>query len=183
MGILDWTILGFLLLFIILGWRKGVVAALIQLGGYVATFFLVGHIFPLVQRSLLVKYQLAHGLATVASVVLILVLAVVVVKLTVYAFNRFIYAVKLSTFNKIVGAALGFGNGLLVIFIFMVMLDFIPSISTPLKNGENHRVYAGIDVLKEDMFSKLKLDERMKLITLPKLNKNTESIPEASKNK
>ncbi|MDD2228882.1 MAG: CvpA family protein [Candidatus Cloacimonetes bacterium] len=183
MGILDWIILGFLLLFAILGWRKGVAAALIQLCAYVATFFLAGHYFPLVQRSLLIKYHLARGIATVISIVLILVLVAVVVKLTIYACNRLIFAVKLSNINKAIGAALGFGNGLLVIIIFMVMLDFVPSISTPLKNGETHRVYAGIDVLKEDLFSKLKLTERMKLIKLPKINKTIYAVPEDTRNK
>ncbi len=39
----------------------------------------------------------------------------------------------------------------------------------PLKNGEKHRVYAGVNLVKEEIFTKLNLTERMKLIKMPKL--------------
>ncbi|HQP63257.1 MAG TPA: hypothetical protein PK713_04260 [Candidatus Cloacimonas sp.] len=51
----------------------------------------------------------------------------------------------------------------------MVVLDFLPNISTSLKDGEKHRVYAGVNLVKEEIFTKLNLTERMKLIKLPKL--------------
>ncbi|PKN71402.1 MAG: hypothetical protein CVU50_10210 [Candidatus Cloacimonetes bacterium HGW-Cloacimonetes-3] len=183
MGIIDWIILGLLLLFTYLGWRKGFATAVIQFCGYILTFFLVGHYYPLVQRSLLLKYNMARALATIISILLIIVLIFVVSKLIIYIISRLLVATKLSTLNKGVGAILGFGNGLLVLIILMVMLDFIPNVSTPLKDGEKHRVYAGVDVLKEEVFAKLKLTERMKLIKMPKLPMRSTIPPGLSGNK
>ncbi len=166
MGAIDWIILGMLTVFIYLGWRRGLVAAIVQLCGYILSFFLVGHYYPLVQRNLILRYHLAQWLARVLSVLLILVLIVVVVRIVVYILNRVLKAMKLSTLNKAGGATLGLFNGLLIVIICMVMLDFIPKVSTPLENSQKHRVYAGISVLKEDLFSKLKLTQRVKLLKL-----------------
>jgi uncharacterized membrane protein required for colicin V production len=164
--------LGLLLVFTYLGWRRGLAASVVQLCGFILTFFLVGHYYPMVQRSLLLKYHMARGLSTVVSILLIIALIVVVTKLIIYIISRLLVAINLSTLNKAVGAVFGFGNGLVVLFILMVMLDFIPSLSTPLKDGESHRVYAGVNVLKEEVFTKLKLTERMKLIKMPKVPLN-----------
>ncbi|MDY0151074.1 MAG: CvpA family protein [Candidatus Cloacimonas sp.] len=175
MGVLDWIILAFILLFIYLGWRKGLMAAVVQFCGFSLTFLLVGHYYPLLQRSLLLKFHLARGLATLVSVVLIIVLVVVVLRLVVYILTQLLKALNLTTLNRSLGAVGGFANGLLIIIIFMVMLDFIPSLSTPLKNGEKHRVYAGVNVLKEELFTKFKLTERMKFIKMPHQLQRTES--------
>ncbi len=175
MGIIDWIILGVLLIFVFLGWRKGFAANVIQLCGYILSFFLVGHYYPLVQRSLMQKYDMAAPVAVVISVLIILALLVVITKVVIYVISRVLVASKLSTPDKALGALIGFCNGLLIVIIFMVMLDFLPSVSTPLKDGENHRVYAGVNVLKEEMFTKLKLTERMKLIKMPKLHNNADS--------
>lgn len=166
MGAIDWIILAVLMVFVYLGWRRGLVAAIVQLCGYILSFFLVGHYYPLVQRSLILRYHLAHWLARLFSVLLIIVLIVVVVRIVIYILNRVLKAIKLSTLNKAGGATLGLFNGLLIVIIFMVILDFIPKVSTPLENSQKHRVYAGISILKEELFTKLKLSQRVKLLNL-----------------
>lgn len=174
MGIIDWIILGFLLLFIYFGWRKGFTAAVVQFCGHVLTFFLVAHYFPLVQLRLIERFHLGRNWALLFAILLIVVLAAVVIKLVVYILQKVLKALKLSTMNKTAGAGLGFVNGLVVVIIFMVILDFIPPLSNPLKDGSRHRVYAGVNLLKEEVFTKLNLTERMKLIKLPKLPANKE---------
>lgn len=166
MGFIDWIILGFILVYIYLGWRKGLMAAIVQFCGFVLTFFLVGHYYPLVQRSLILKFHLSRGLSTVVSVMLIIVLVMVVLRIVIYILTQLLKALSLTTLNRSLGAVGGFANGLLIVIILMVMLDFIPSISRPLKDGDKHRVYAGVNVLKEDLFTKFKLTERMKFIRM-----------------
>ncbi len=182
MGIIDWVILALLLVFTFLGWRRGFVAAIVQLCGYILTFFLVGHYYPLLQRSLLIRFHFARWMATVFSVLLIIALIVVVVRLVIYTLNRLLSAMHLSALNKAIGTVLGFANGLLVVIILMVMLDFIPGLSTPLQNGEKHRVYAGINVLKEELFTKFNLTQRMKFIKMP-ITKERRDTPPEFKNK
>ncbi len=171
MGIIDWIILGFLLLFIWFGWRKGFTAAIVQFGGHILTFILVAHYFPLVQLSLINKYGIGRNWALFWAIVLIVVLVAVVIKVVIYILQRVLKALKLTTANKTAGAGLGFVNGLVLVIIFMVLLDFVPPLSTPLKNSANHRVYAGVNLLKEEVFTKLNLTQRMKLLKLPSLKK------------
>jgi uncharacterized membrane protein required for colicin V production len=117
-------------------------------------------------------------MATVLSVLLIIALIVVVVRIVIFALNRLLSAMHLSALNKAIGTVLGFANGLLVVIILMVMLDFIPGLSTPLQNGENHRVYAGINVLKEELFTKFKLTQRMKFIKMPITKERRDTPPD-----
>jgi len=96
-------------------------------------------------------------------------LIVVIVRIVIFLLEKFLRALKLSPVNRTLGAVLGIINGLLVVIILTVVLDFMPKLSTPLKDGEKHRVYASVNLVKEEIFTKLKLTERMKLIKMPKL--------------
>ena len=66
----------------------------------------------------------------------------------------------LSFPNKLLGMIFGFANGLLIVIVFMVALDYFPSVTIPLKDGSKHRVYAAVDTFKEDIFTQLKFSER-----------------------
>ncbi|MDD2596655.1 MAG: CvpA family protein [Candidatus Cloacimonetes bacterium] len=169
MGIIDWIILAFLLFFTFNGYRRGLAGAIIQLAGFVLAFFLIGHYYPLLANQLMLKYAMSKGLATVIAVILILILLVVITRFVIWAIDRFIKALKLSGMNRFLGAVLGLVNGLICVIIITVALDYLPKVSTPLKDGEKHRVYAGIEVLKEDLFDKLQLENRMKYIKMPKI--------------
>ena len=169
MGIIDWIILAFLLFFTFNGYRRGLAGAIIQLAGFVLAFFLIGHYYPLLANQLMLKYAMSKGLATVIAVILILILLVVITRFVIWAIDRFIKALKLSGMNRFLGAVLGLVNGLICVIIITVALDYLPKVSTPLKDGEKHRVYAGIEVLKEDLFDKLQLENRMKFIKMPKI--------------
>ena len=169
MGIIDWIILAFLLFFTFNGYRRGLAGAIIQLAGFVLAFFLIGHYYPLLANQLMLKYAMSKGLATVIAVFLILILLVVITRFVIWAIDRFIKALKLSGMNRFLGAVLGLVNGLICVIIITVALDYLPKVSTPLKDGEKHRVYAGIEVLKEDLFDKLQLENRVKYIKMPKI--------------
>lgn len=160
MGIIDWLILLILLAFTFLGLRKGLGATLVQIGGMIAAFLLVGHFYPLLRNSMIAKYSMHHTLATVIAVVLIIVMIAVVVRLVIWILNALLKAMHLSGLNRLLGTLFGFVNGLLLVIVIMAGLDFLPKVSTPLKNSGEHRVYAGIDQLKEELFDRLKLKQR-----------------------
>lgn len=169
MGVIDWIILAFLLFFTFNGFRRGLAGAIIQLAGFVLAFFLIGHYYPLLANQMMLKYSMSKGMATVIAVILILCLLVVITRFVIWAIDRFIKVLKLSGMNRFLGAVLGLGNGLICVIILTVVLDYMPKVSTPLRDGEEHRVYAGIEVLKEDLFDKLQLENRMKYIKMPKM--------------
>lgn len=174
MGVIDWLILLILLAFTIWGIRRGFVAMLVQLAGVVLTFFLISHYYPLVANQLMAKYSLSKVLASIASIVLIMVLIVVITKIVIWGMNRFLKLIRLSGLNRSIGAVIGFANGLLLVIILTVVLDYMPRLSNPLKDGGKHRVYTGVEQLKEDLFNKLKLTNKTKLIQMPKILKKQE---------
>jgi len=100
MGAIDWVILTLLAVAVFLGWRRGLAAAVINLMGVIAGFFLVGHFYPLVARSLMIKYKLSSSLSTLLAVLLISVLLAVVVRLVIAALNRVLKALRLSSLNR-----------------------------------------------------------------------------------
>ncbi|MDD3535051.1 MAG: CvpA family protein [Candidatus Cloacimonetes bacterium] len=166
MGVIDWIIVIFLLVFIVIGIRRGLAGALIQLAGFILSFFLVGHYYPLLANQLMLKYGIMKLWATIFAVIMILILITVVIRFVTWAINRFIKSLRLSNLNRFLGALFGLLNGLLLVIIFSIVMDYMPNLSTPLKDGRKHRVYAAVDVLKNDLFDTLKLQSRLKYIDM-----------------
>ncbi|MDD4687374.1 MAG: CvpA family protein [Candidatus Cloacimonetes bacterium] len=178
MGVIDWIILAVLLFFTVVGIRRGLVGAVVQFAGAVLAFFLVGHYYPLLANQLILKYGLGKTISTIIAVVLILILIVVIVRFVLWILERFIKALNLSWLNRTVGGILGLVNGLILVIIFTVLMDYMPKLSEPLKDGEKHRVYVGVEQLKEELFAKLNLKNRIKYIKMPEFLQQREDNEE-----
>lgn len=161
MGIIDWIMLAVLLVFMFLGWRRGLAATLIKLAGLVAAFFLIGHIYPLVRRNLEQSFGLSGTLSTVLSLLIFGVLMWVLTRIVIIITNRMLKAVRLSGANKFAGLLLGLFNGLVLLMTFTLVLDHFPRLSAGLLDGSHHRVYAGVHELQHDVVHTLKLKQRM----------------------
>lgn len=178
MGIIDWIMLGILLIFAVQGFRKGLAAALVQIVAAVAVFLLWGQFYPLVRNSLVLNFKLHGVVATLVALVLIIVLMLVIVRILIFLLNRLLRAVNLSLPNKFLGLVFNLINGLLCLFVVMVLLDYAPKLSTPLKDPARHRVYSGVNTLKEDLISQLKLKQRDKYLELRnKVKRDKEQEP------
>jgi membrane protein required for colicin V production len=162
MGIIDWIILAVLLIFVVQGFRRGLAAAVLNICGAIATFFLVGQLFPLVRNSLITKFTFHPILASITGVVLIVVMIVIILRLLVHLLNGALKIAHLGFINQALGMLFGFVHGLLIVIVVMVLLDYAPKFSTPLKDASKHRVYAAVDTLKEDIFTQLHLKQRDK---------------------
>lgn len=178
MGVIDWIILAVLLFFTVVGIRRGLVGAVVQFAGAVLAFFLVGHYYPLLANQLMLKYGLGKTISTIIAVVLILILIVVIVRFVLWILERFIKALNLSWLNRTVGGILGLVNGLILVIIFTVLMDYMPKLSEPLKDGEKHRVYVGVEQIKEELFAKLNLKNRIKYIKMPEFLQQREDNEE-----
>lgn len=166
MGVIDWIILLGLLIAMFMGWRKGLVATIINLAAVIVGFFLIGHFYPLVANSLQNKFSLSASLSTIISVILILVLLTVLVRVVIAIFHRILKGLKLSGVNRLFGMLLGLINGLLIVFCVMIVFDYFPRFSQSLKDPSRHRVYAGVHLLKDETFSTLKLSQQVEYLKL-----------------
>ncbi|NCU27415.1 CvpA family protein [Candidatus Nomurabacteria bacterium] len=160
MGIFDWTILAFLLVFLVMGYRKGLVGMLINLAGFVLSFLLVSHYYPLVRQGLMIRLHIGGGFATFLSICLILVSITVIVKIVIYLLNKTISMMNLSFLNRSLGAVFGLANAILCVIIISIVIDYVPPLSERLRDSGKHRVYAGVCVIKEDLVDKLKISHR-----------------------
>ncbi len=174
MGVIDWSILIVLLVFTYFGLRRGLIGAVVQFAGAVLTFILIGHYYPLLANQLMLKYDLSRTLAVIISVIMILILVVVLIRFVIWILDRFIKALNLTWLNRLLGAILGLLNGLILVIIFTLVMDYMPRLSEPLKNPEKHRVYVGIDTMKDDLVTHLKLNNYLRYIKLPDFVKTQE---------
>lgn len=166
MGFIDLLLLGIIGFSMAWGWRKGLAAMIVRLVAIIASFFLVGQLFPLARTSLVNNFGIGRGLATIIAVVLVLVLIAVLVRIAIEVLNRALKAVKLSGVNKFFGMLVGLLNALFFIFIMILVLDQIPKISASFKDRSHHKVYYALNGLKQDVLSGLKLREHLPDIDL-----------------
>jgi len=160
MGFIDWLILAILIFFTIQGFVKGFIATLVRIGGAFVAFLLIGQIFPLVRNSLIINLHLGRVPSSILAVILLVIIILVLLRLIAWILTKVIKAMHLSFPNKLLGMIFGFANGLLIVIVFMVALDYFPKVTSPLKDGSKHRVYAAVDTFKEDIFTQLKFSER-----------------------
>lgn len=168
MGIIDWIILVFLLLCIGMGFRRGLVGSLLQLGGYVLAFFLIGHYYPSIRYNMMAKYGINAILANILAIVLILVAILVLVKLVNFFICRVLSVLHLSWINHTLGGVLGLLNGLILVIIITVMIDFIPGLQPRIMGSGKHKVYQGVVVIKKDVYDKFGLKAKNKLLEYQK---------------
>ncbi len=166
MGIFDWIILVFLLCCVIYGYRKGLVAALVQLAGLIMAFFLIGHYYPAVRYGLISKYDLNPILANITSFILVVIVLLVLIKIIIYIMDRIISMLHVTFINRLLGAIFWFLNALIFLVIMSIIIDFIPFFSNQLKNPSEHRVYNAVVVIKNDIYAKLELKAKEKLLEL-----------------
>ncbi|MCB5253731.1 MAG: CvpA family protein [Candidatus Cloacimonadaceae bacterium] len=174
MGVIDWTIIAFLLVLTYFGLRRGLAGAIVQLAGVILTFILIGHYYPLLANQLVLKYGLSKTLSILIAVVLILILVVVVTRFVIWILDRFIKVLNLGWLNRLLGAILGLLNGLILVIIFTLIMDYMPRVSQALKNPDKHRVYVGMDTLKDDVVTHFKLNNYFKYIKLPEYMQSQE---------
>jgi uncharacterized membrane protein required for colicin V production len=139
------------------GWRQGFIGMLLHLVGVFMVFFLIAHYFPMVKHGLMHRLQLGVGISTILSVILILVMIALIVQIIKMVLERTISMMHMSFINSAIGAMLGFMTGLLITVVISILIDTSPAMSQTLENSSKHRVYAGIKVIRGEMYSALKL--------------------------
>jgi membrane protein required for colicin V production len=161
MGILDWLILIILMFTLVWGWRKGIIAMVLQLAGVVLVFFLIAHYFPLVKHGLMVKLHLGSLLSSILGVILIVALIALIVQIIRLIMEKTMQMMHVSFLNSAIGALIGFLAGLILIVILSLLVELVPSFRRPLENSERHKVYAAVRVVRSEIYSAFKLQKKI----------------------
>ncbi len=166
MGVIDWIILAVLLVMAFLGYRKGFAKTAVSIGGAIATFYLIGQVYPLLRNLLIATYKFNATLATTIAILLFLLIMGVVVIILAWLLNRVLSAIHLTGLNKLFGLLFGLLHGLVVVMVCMIVLDYLPSLSGPLKDPEAHKAYYRVDRIKEGVFKNLNLNQKSKYLEI-----------------
>ncbi len=126
MQILDLILILILIVFIIFGYRKGLIAELLQLAGLIVSFLLIGKYAPLVKEGLIMKWQLGPFLATLCSYLLIFILIAIIIQLVRMAMEYFVKALSMTFLNRTLGAVFGLLSGLFFFALILILIDLLP---------------------------------------------------------
>ncbi|MBM4403776.1 MAG: CvpA family protein [Candidatus Cloacimonetes bacterium] len=163
MGFIDWMILISLLLAIWHGLRRGMVGMLLNLGGVLAVFFLIGHYFPVVKGALIHKFGFNEIMAWIIGLLLLIVIVYLINRILRALIERSMMMLNITFINRFLGAILGFIFGMVIVIIFSLIIDFIPSARNRLKDGNAHRVYSAVEVVKHEAVTRWGLDAKTRL--------------------
>lgn len=160
MGILDILILCFLLYLCWRGWRKGLISMVLQFVGVILVFFLIAHYFPLVKNGIVLKLHLGTVLSTILAVILIVAAIIIVVQLVRLLLEKTLKLMHVSFLNSALGTLVGFLTGLLAVVVFSILIEAIPPFRSSLSNPQKHRVYAIVQVVRNELYDAFKLKEK-----------------------
>lgn len=126
MQIVDIILALVLVVFIIFGYRKGLIGELLQLTGLIVSFLLIGKYAPLVKAGLIMKWHLGPFLATLCSYLLIFILIAIIIQLVRMGMEHFVEALNLTFLNRTLGAAFGLLSGLFFFALVLILIDLLP---------------------------------------------------------
>ena len=126
MNIIDIGLGFFLLIALLIGLKKGLIASIIHLVALVCTFILITKLSPAIAFLLHSKLNLSELVAAILSYLIILIVIIILAKITVYFLHKVIKMLKLTVVNRILGAIFGFCNGILILVICLLIISISP---------------------------------------------------------
>jgi membrane protein required for colicin V production len=125
----DWVIIALLALSTVEGLRRGLIAALFSLGGFILGFFLAGKYWYLalpVMRRLVSQPWIAE----LCCFLLVLFLVIIAASLLGHMLRRTAHALGLGWIDRLLGGAFGLLRGVLVVVLgFIIVAAFFPAAS------------------------------------------------------
>jgi membrane protein required for colicin V production len=122
----DIIISVFLFLFALYGFWKGFLAGLLHLAGLIVAILLISKIGYVVKYGMMELLQIGELPAGLIAYVLIFIIIMIITKIVIWAIKRLLAALSLSFIDRILGAAFGFVNGLLVVGMILILADLSP---------------------------------------------------------
>jgi membrane protein required for colicin V production len=156
MQILDLILALILVIFIIFGYRKGLIAELLQLAGLIVSFLLIGKFAPLVKDGLIMKWHLGPFLATLCSYLLIFILIAIIIQLVRMAMEHLVEALNINFLNRSLGAVFGLLSGLFFFALILILIDLLPFASQFDHATMNSKVIKTSRIMKGELLGAMK---------------------------
>ncbi|MDO9576534.1 MAG: CvpA family protein [Candidatus Cloacimonadales bacterium] len=126
MQIIDIILGVFLLLFLLNGLRKGLIASVLGVFGLIVIIVLIANFSKPLQNMLIIELGLQEIFAIIISYVLIILVISLTIRLISYLLKKIMSILNLGCADRILGMVFGLLNGALIIAIILVALDLSP---------------------------------------------------------
>jgi membrane protein required for colicin V production len=138
---LDYIILVILALFLIQGYRKGIIIGLATIAALIIGIYAAVHFSNYLEATLVEHLHPSRKWLPILSFSLTFIVVVILVMLTAKLTEKFAQGVGLGFFNSIGGAALGLVKGVLLISILIFIFTSIDSKGKILKEKDRKASY------------------------------------------
>ena len=129
MSILDIVISGIMVIAVIYGLKKGLIASILTCVGLISTFILFARFGPMIRAGLKVQYNFGDFFAAVFAYLIIIILVAILVKILTIIFNYVASMLYLTLLNRVSGALFCFFNVVIALMIILILISLFPFFS------------------------------------------------------
>ena len=118
---------------------KGFISSVLAFVGLFVTLVMIARYGPMVKYGIMIRFGIGEFFSNILACLLIFVLISVLIAILKLLLNYMAKLLKLTFINRVLGAAFGFVNVMIVIVLFFMFLDSIPFLSS-VRDHMNHSV-------------------------------------------
>ena len=126
MAVIDYIILGIILIAIIVGLKKGLIASVLACIGLISTFILFARFGPMIRAGLRIQYNIGEFFSFIFAYIIIIILVAILVKILTLIFNYIASMLDLTVMNRLAGGLFFFLNSVVFIMILLLIINLIP---------------------------------------------------------
>jgi len=126
MTVVDYVLLGIILISIIIGIKKGLIASVIACIGFISTFIFFARFGPMIHVGLRVQYNIGEFFSVVLAYLIIIILVAILVKILTLILNYIASMLDLTVMNRLAGGLFCFLNAIVLIMILLLIINLIP---------------------------------------------------------
>ena len=124
---IDYIILAILLLFMVLGYRKGIIIGLATIAALVLGIYIAVHFSNYLDATLVEHLHPSRKWLPILSFSITFILVVIAVMLVAKLTEKLVDVVGMGFFNHLGGAALGLAKGLILVSILIFIVNSVDS--------------------------------------------------------
>ncbi|MBN2829137.1 MAG: CvpA family protein [Candidatus Cloacimonetes bacterium] len=159
MKILDIALLIVLLIITIYGWRKGIIASLLQLAGIVVCFVLAGKYAPLFQNALVNNFGLGTTLSMFLAYLLVVIIILLIFQIIRLLLEGVLKLLNLTIINRILGALFAFINGVLLFVVLLTLIEISPGKESFVNSTKGSVFISSVREVKNELINTLNKNE------------------------
>ena len=160
MNLIDVIFGIFLLVFFVIGFKKGFISSVVYLLGLIIAVFLSGKIGYDVRIALMEKFTISETIAMIIAYILIFLVIMLIAKIVIIILNKIVTFLNLKFLDRILGGLFGILNGILILAILLIILDISPISKIVAKGTENSKISSFVRIFTGKAYKKIpKLEE------------------------